>query len=139
VLEQIRELITRCRTLDSPWIRAHQGVPDSELWRRAAGHDGQPLVSYLSDTRTPSTSTAFVRTASWSTAEELTSVVFLEAWRRRRAVRLDTDSILPWLLAVANNAIPQCRPVTAPSPAPSGQAAPAGSMRMTLGDDAADR
>ena len=34
-----------------------------------------------------------------------TSAVFLEAWRRRQAVRLDSDSILPWLLAVANNVI----------------------------------
>ena len=35
----------------------------------------------------------------------MTSVVFLEAWRRRRAVQLHGDCILPWLLAVANNAI----------------------------------
>lgn len=48
----------------------------------------------------------FRRTGSWSTAEDLMSGVFLDAWRRRRDVRLDVDgSILPWLLAVANNAI----------------------------------
>src|ERR1019366_6573330 len=33
------------------------------------------------------------------------SAVFLEAWRRRQSVLLETDSILPWLLAVANNVI----------------------------------
>ena len=76
----------------------------------------------------------FRRTASWSTAGGTDECrLFLEAWRRRRAVRLDTDSILPWLLAVANNAIRNARPATAPSPAPSGQAAPCCSMRMTLG------
>ena len=35
---------------------------------------------------------------------DLTSVVFLEAWRKRRDVRLAGESVLPWLLAVANNA-----------------------------------
>jgi RNA polymerase sigma-70 factor (ECF subfamily) len=43
-------------------------------------------------------------TGSWSAAEDLTSVVFLQAWRRRDQVRIHGDSILPWLLAVANNA-----------------------------------
>ncbi|BEP12897.1 sigma-70 family RNA polymerase sigma factor [Acidothermaceae bacterium B102] len=47
----------------------------------------------------------FRKTASWSTAEDLRSVVFLEAWRRRRDVRLHEESILPWLLAVANNVV----------------------------------
>jgi RNA polymerase sigma-70 factor (ECF subfamily) len=37
--------------------------------------------------------------------QDLTSVVFLQAWRRKKDVRLHGDSILPWLLAVANNAI----------------------------------
>lgn len=45
----------------------------------------------------------FRRTGSWSTAEDLTSAVFLDAWRRRREVTLTTESLLPWLLAVANN------------------------------------
>ena len=37
-------------------------------------------------------------------AEDLTSVVFLEAWRRRTEVRFSGDCALPWLLGVANNA-----------------------------------
>jgi RNA polymerase sigma-70 factor (ECF subfamily) len=37
-------------------------------------------------------------------AEDLTSVVFLEAWRRRSEVRFSGDSALPWLLGVATNA-----------------------------------
>lgn len=45
----------------------------------------------------------FRRTGSWSTAEDLTSAVFLDAWRRRGEVTLTTESLLPWLLAVANN------------------------------------
>ena len=31
--------------------------------------------------------------------------MFLEAWRRRGAVRLETDSALPWLLGVATNVL----------------------------------
>ncbi len=46
----------------------------------------------------------FSRTGSWSMAEDLTSAVFLEAWRRRAEVRFSGDSVLPWLLGVANNA-----------------------------------
>jgi RNA polymerase sigma-70 factor (ECF subfamily) len=47
----------------------------------------------------------FRRTADWSLAEDLTSVVFLEAWRRRADVRLEHDLALPWLLGVATNVL----------------------------------
>src|SRR5215510_15950421 len=43
-------------------------------------------------------------TPTGSMAEDLTSVVFLEAWRRRSEVSFSGDSALPWLLGVANNA-----------------------------------
>ncbi len=36
-------------------------------------------------------------------AEDVTSVVFLEAWRRRDLVVLEQRSALPWLLGVANH------------------------------------
>lgn len=36
-------------------------------------------------------------------AEDLTAVVFLEAWRRRGAVRVVDGSVLPWLLVTATN------------------------------------
>jgi RNA polymerase sigma factor (sigma-70 family) len=43
------------------------------------------------------------RSGSWSTAEDLTSAVFLEVWKtRRRAIELD-GSVLPWLYGVATN------------------------------------
>jgi RNA polymerase sigma-70 factor (ECF subfamily) len=47
----------------------------------------------------------FRRTADWAVAEDLTSVVFLEAWRRRDDVRLSGDSALPWLYGVALNVL----------------------------------
>ena len=43
------------------------------------------------------------RTGNLDLAEDLTSVVFLEAFRRRRKLRISNASALPWLLGVANN------------------------------------
>lgn len=83
----------------------HEQVRDSELWRRAANHDAAAFGELFERHADAVYLHCFRRTTSWSSAEELTSVVFLEAWRRRRAVRLYGDSVLPWLLAVANNSI----------------------------------
>ncbi|MGH2654622.1 MAG: RNA polymerase sigma factor [Actinomycetota bacterium] len=44
----------------------------------------------------------FRRTSDWDAAEDLTSAVFLEAWRRRDTELL-RGSALPWLLGVATN------------------------------------
>jgi RNA polymerase sigma-70 factor (ECF subfamily) len=79
-------------------------VPDSALWHRARDHDGTAFGELFERHATAVYNHCFRRTASWSTAQDLTSIVFLETWRRRRDVRLHNDSILPWLLAVANNA-----------------------------------
>jgi RNA polymerase sigma-70 factor (ECF subfamily) len=43
------------------------------------------------------------RTSDAAMAEDVTSVVFLEAWRRRELVVLEQRSALPWLLGVANH------------------------------------
>jgi len=43
------------------------------------------------------------RTGDAAMAEDVTSVVFLEAWRRREMVVLEHRSALPWLLGVANH------------------------------------
>lgn len=78
-------------------------LSDRELWERIVKHDGGAF-SHLFDRHSQAVyNHCFRRTASWSSAEELTSIVWSEVWRRRKDVRLHTDSILPWLLAVANN------------------------------------
>jgi RNA polymerase sigma factor (sigma-70 family) len=46
---------------------------------------------------------AFRLTGDWSTAEELVSLTFLEAWRLRGKVDLDGGPLLPWLLGIASN------------------------------------
>jgi len=78
---------------------------DEELWRRSADHDGAAFGLLFERHVNAVYNHCFRRTASWSRAEDLTSVVFLELWRQRSRVRLDGDSILPWLFGVANNVI----------------------------------
>ncbi len=51
----------------------------------------------------------FRRTADWSTAEDSTSSVFLEAWRTRERIRVHDGSALPWLYGIATNV---CRNAT---------------------------
>jgi RNA polymerase sigma factor (sigma-70 family) len=46
---------------------------------------------------------AFRLTGSWAEADDLLSVVFLTAWRRRRDMRLVEGSALPWLYVVTTN------------------------------------
>lgn len=82
-----------------------ESLSDGDLWFRAArGRDGEAFGQLFERHAGAVYTHCFRRTGSWSVAEDLTSVVFLEAWRKRRDVRLAGESILPWLLAVANNA-----------------------------------
>ncbi|RKN45946.1 RNA polymerase sigma factor [Streptomyces hoynatensis] len=46
---------------------------------------------------------AFRLTGDWSTAEDLVSLTFLEAWRLRRRVDAEGGSLRPWLLGIATN------------------------------------
>ena len=82
---------------------------DAELWQRAAAGD-HPAFGVLFERHAGRVyNFCFRRTADWAQAEELTSVVFLEAWRRRREVRLEGPSALPWLLGVATNVLRNTR------------------------------
>jgi len=79
-------------------------LTDADLWSRVGNHDPAAFRLVFERHSEAVYNHCFRRTASWSSAQDLTSAVFLEAWRRRRDVRLSEGSILPWLLAVANNA-----------------------------------
>lgn len=81
------------------------GVADDELGSMASAHGGAAFGELFERHSKAVYNHCFRRTGSWSTAEDLTSVVFLQAWRRRDQVELDCQSIRPWLLAVANNVI----------------------------------
>ena len=78
-------------------------VSDAELWRRGCNGD-QAAVGELFRRHAPAIFAFLVRrTGDRELAEDLTSTVFLEAWRKRREVRLSGDSALPWLYGVAVN------------------------------------
>lgn len=47
----------------------------------------------------------FRRLADWSEAEDLTAVVFLEAFRRRGEVVVVEGKLLPWLYGIATNVL----------------------------------
>ena len=80
-------------------------VTDAELWRRASGGDSTAFGVLFERHARAVYNHCFRRTADWALAEDLTSVVFLEAWRRRNEVRLDGERALPWLLGVATNVL----------------------------------
>jgi len=80
-------------------------LSDADLWGRVTAHDGGAFAVLFDRHAKKVYNHCFRRSADWSVAEDLTSVVFLEAWRKRRQVRLHGDSVLPWLLAVANNCL----------------------------------
>lgn len=82
-----------------------QSLPDAVLWNRAQGGDEHAFGVIFDRHAHTIYNYCFRRTADWSAAEDLTSVVFLETWRRRAHVRVTSDSLLPWLYGVATNVL----------------------------------
>ncbi len=80
-------------------------APDRDLWSKALGEDPEAFGEIFARHARPIYNYLFRRCGEWSTAEDLTSVVFLEAWRRRSDVRLVHDSALPFLFGVATNVL----------------------------------
>ena len=76
---------------------------DAELWRR--GCDGDSAAVGELFRRHAQAIFVFLvrRTGDRELAEDLTSTVFLEAWRKRAEIRLSGESALPWLYGVALN------------------------------------
>ncbi|WOH19854.1 RNA polymerase sigma factor [Paenarthrobacter sp. GOM3] len=80
------------------------GEQDAELWTRCVDGDADALGLLFDRHSDAVFRYCLSRTGSWHEAEELVSVTFLEAWRQRRTLTLQRDSLLPWLLGVATNA-----------------------------------
>lgn len=81
------------------------GVSDAALWQRVIERESGAFDALFERHADTVYNHCFRRTASWSTAEDLTSIVWFETWRRREDVRFYDDSMLPWLLATANNCL----------------------------------
>jgi RNA polymerase sigma-70 factor (ECF subfamily) len=75
-----------------PWHRARLGDPEAFTAIYDTHHDA--VYNY-----------AYRRSGSWERAEDVVSVVFLELWRGRDKVIHEADSVLPWLLGIANNVL----------------------------------
>ena len=77
---------------------------DDELWTRSREGDASAFGLLFQRHARAIYNYCFRRLGSWTTAEDMLSVVFLEAWRRRDT-ELPPEKVLPWLYGVATNVI----------------------------------
>jgi RNA polymerase sigma-70 factor (ECF subfamily) len=117
-------------------------LSDIELWNLAVDGDQEGFGVLFERHARSVYNHCFRRTASWADAEDLTSAVFVEAWRRRRDVRPIGESARPWLLGVANNllrnhrrSLRRYRAALARFPSPGPQPDPADDVAGRLADE----
>jgi RNA polymerase sigma-70 factor (ECF subfamily) len=79
-------------------------LEDGILWTRVRAGDSDALGLLFERYANPIYNYCFRRIGSWDAAEDLLSIVFLEAWRRRDQ-ELPADKVLPWLYGIATNVV----------------------------------
>jgi RNA polymerase sigma-70 factor (ECF subfamily) len=77
---------------------------DALLWSRCRAGDADAFGILFERHARAIYNYCFRRIGDWAAAEDLVSIVFLEAWRRR-GVELPPDKVLPWLLGIATNVV----------------------------------
>src|SRR5438093_5964811 len=77
---------------------------DSTLWAHCRSGDPAGLGALFERHANAIYNYCFRRVGDWSTAEDLLSIVFLEAWRRR-SKDLPPGKVLPWLYGIATNVV----------------------------------
>lgn len=78
---------------------------DAQVWH-VASHEDPETFGVIFDRHADAVHRYCARrTGSADAADDLVSIVFLEAWRRRGEVVLHHDSALPWLLGVARHTL----------------------------------
>lgn len=87
----------------APVVSDDSSFADVALWARAQAGDADAFRQLFQRHSTLIYNYCFRRIANWATAEELVSVVFLEAWRRRASVRPELGRA--WLFGIANNVV----------------------------------
>jgi RNA polymerase sigma factor (sigma-70 family) len=80
-------------------------VVDRALWDRSVQGDSWAFGEIFERHARPVYNYLFRRLGDWAAAEDLTSIVFLEAWRKRHTVTLEHESALPFLLGIAVNVL----------------------------------
>ncbi|WP_260981029.1 RNA polymerase sigma factor [Curtobacterium pusillum] len=78
---------------------------DEGLWRAARNGDARAYERVYDRHRDRVFGQAARLLRSRIEAEDVTALVFLEAWRRRADVRIVDGSVLPWLLVTTNNVV----------------------------------
>ena len=81
---------------------SYDDLDDADLWSLSAD-DREAFGEIFRRHARSVFAICYWRTGDATLAEDVTSVVFLEAWRRRDLVVLEQRSALPWLLGVANH------------------------------------
>jgi RNA polymerase sigma-70 factor (ECF subfamily) len=79
-------------------------LDDSVLWSRARSGDSDAFGMLFERHARTIYNYCFHRVGSWAVAEDLVSIVFLEAWRRRQKL-LPHGKELPWLFGIATNVV----------------------------------
>jgi RNA polymerase sigma factor (sigma-70 family) len=79
------------------------GKTDEELWLRALEGDGSAFAVVFDRHANAVFTHCLRRGASWADAQDQTSMVFLETWRKAGTLRFVEGSARPWLLLVATN------------------------------------
>jgi RNA polymerase sigma-70 factor, ECF subfamily len=77
---------------------------DASLWARARAGEAHAFGLLFERHATAIYNFLFRSTADWAAADDLLSIVFLEAWRRRDK-ELDEGNVLPWLYGIATNVL----------------------------------
>jgi RNA polymerase sigma factor (sigma-70 family) len=83
-------------------VRNYSDLDDADLWELSA-KDPEAFGEIFRRHARAVFAICYWRTGDAAVAEDVTSVVFLEAWKRRDVVVLEQRSALPWLLGVANH------------------------------------
>jgi RNA polymerase sigma-70 factor (ECF subfamily) len=74
---------------------------DGELWRRACQGEAECFGALFDRHGAAVRAFCARRTGSIDAADDLVSIVFLQAWRRRAEVELIDGNALPWLYGIA--------------------------------------
>lgn len=77
--------------------------PDAQLWLEAISGTGASFAAIYNRHKRRVFRKAYSRVRHVAEAEDITAMVFLEAWRNRHKVRIVDGSLLPWLLVVTSN------------------------------------
>lgn len=78
---------------------------DAQVWQVATGDEPEAFGVIFDRHADAVHRYCARRTGSADVADDLVSIVFLEAWRKRAEVILQKDSALPWLLGVARHTL----------------------------------